>query len=228
MMYLFLDCVVMLYDLNKQCKEILKNSDNTLSRMSQILLLKKTTKIVPQEDETSSDDPIHEDSTTQLIMEERDILVKGILNCEDGDSVNDIDEDIEINAEELGGDISNSGSKNYLYKIFLSVVTAYNIKVLGLISMGDNIIVKAMTAMKMKNRESGTCAGIFKHNTLNGRWTYPPSLVPNKTEHVSEKDIVSFIEQGSVISFEYGSEWFLVCTVFRSTSTTLSAAKWYP
>ena len=78
--------------------------------------------------------------------------MKGILNCEDGDSVDDIDEYIEINAEELGGDISNSGSKNYLYKIFLSVVTAYNIKVLGEISMGDNIFFKAMNAMNINNR----------------------------------------------------------------------------
>ena len=124
-MYLFLDSGVLLSDLNKQYKEILKNSYNTLFKKEpNFVAANNTTTIVPQEDETSSDDPIHDDRTNQVIMEEQDILVKGILNCEDGDSVDDIDEDIEINKEELGGDIARSGRKNDFYKTFLSVVTA--------------------------------------------------------------------------------------------------------
>ena len=67
--------------------------------------------------------------------------------------------------------------------------------------MGDNMIVKAMNAMKMKNRESGTSVGIYKQNTLKGRWMYPPSLVTNKTEHGSIKFAVFVIGRGSVISF---------------------------
>ena len=38
-------------------------------------------------DETSPDDPAHEDSNKKLIMKERDLLVKDFLNCEDGDLV---------------------------------------------------------------------------------------------------------------------------------------------
>ena len=60
------------------------------------------------------DDPVNEDSNTQLVVEEQDKLVKDILKYEDGDSVYDIDEDIEINIEELGGDIADAGRKNDL------------------------------------------------------------------------------------------------------------------
>ena len=93
--------------------------------------------------------------------------------------------------------------------------------------MGDNMIVKSMNEMNMNNRSRGTYAGTYKHNALKGRWMYPPSLLHNKNEHGSGKYAVCVIEQGSVISFEGGSEWFLVCTVFRTISTTVSAAKGY-
>ena len=52
------------------------NSDNTLFKKEpKFVAAKNTTNIGPQEDktvedETSTDDPVHEDSNNQLIMEE--------------------------------------------------------------------------------------------------------------------------------------------------------------
>ena len=162
-MSIFLDGDVLLADTTKQYEEILKNSDNTnFKKETEFVAEKNTTSIETQEDgtaeyETSIDDTVHEDRNKQLIMEERDKLVKDILSSEDSDSVDDLNECIDINTEELGGNIYDTGSKNDLYKKFLYVVTAQNIKVLGEISMGDNMIVKAMN---LKNRERGTSAGI--------------------------------------------------------------------
>ena len=86
-----------------------------------------------------------------------------------------------------------------MYKTFISVVTEQNIKLLSEISMGDNMIVKAMNAMKTKNRERKTYAGICKHNTLKGRWMYLASLVTNKNEHGSGK--IQYVLLNGVLSF---------------------------
>ena len=159
-----------------------------------------------QNDDTSTPEDVYQHFLTQ----HRDILINYIINgtvCEAEVEPNFDD----VNEERIfEGDVTILPNED-TFQAFEFVVEKWKINALDDKSY-ENIILKAMNVMKLKNRECGNENGICKYNTLDVRWFERTDLsVPKEDSSEIVKNKV--IEHGSVVSIERDVGVFLLFVV---------------
>ena len=175
-----------------------------------------------QNDDTSTPEDVYQHFLTQ----HRDILINDIINgtvCEVEVEPNFDD----VNEEHIFEDDVTILPNENIFQAFEFVVEKRNINALDEKSY-DNLILKALNVMKLKNRECGSENRVCKYNTLNQKWLERTDLsVPKEDSSEIVKNKV--IERGSVVSIERDVGVFLLFVVWRKDFPGNSKSrKWFP
>ena len=133
----------------------------------------------------------------------------------------------DVNEDRIFEDDGTSLPNENISQAFSFVVEKQRINALSEKSY-NNIILKSMNVMKLKDTESGSENGVWKYNTLNIIW-FENTVLSVLKEDSSQILKRKVIERGSIVSIEGDVGALIVFVVLRKDYPGNSkSGKWFP